>query len=136
MNLKVFNFPCKLHNDIVNISKNILHIDEPVSQCAVGNEGGFNVRANTKKAEKPKGNFLTRLKANKELLILSMPGAVWFLFFAYLPLSYPWFSASFALRISSLSVRKILYSLSPGIPMLTPSFRYAMPLSKVFFPDI
>ena len=44
------------------------------------------MKANTKKAGKPKGNFLSRLKANKELLILSMPGAVWFLFFAYLPL--------------------------------------------------
>lgn len=86
MNLKVFNFPCKFHNDIVNIPNNILHIDEPVSRRAAENEGGFKVRANTKKAEKPKGNFLTRLKANKELLILSMPGAIWFLFFAYLPL--------------------------------------------------
>ena len=44
------------------------------------------MKANTKKAPKPKGNFLKRLKANKELLILSMPGAIWFLFFAYLPL--------------------------------------------------
>ena len=44
------------------------------------------MKANTKKAGKPKGNFLSRLKANKELLILSMPGAIWFLFFAYLPL--------------------------------------------------
>ncbi len=42
------------------------------------------MKADIKKAGKPKGNFLSRLKANKELLILSMPGAVWFLFFAYL----------------------------------------------------
>lgn len=35
MNLKVFNFPCKFHNAIVNISKNILHFDEPVSQNPV-----------------------------------------------------------------------------------------------------
>ena len=38
------------------------------------------------KAQKPKGGFLKQLAANKELLILSMPGAIWFLFFAYLPL--------------------------------------------------
>lgn len=30
--------------------------------------------------------FFTRLKTNKELLILSAPGAVWFFLFAYLPL--------------------------------------------------
>lgn len=34
----------------------------------------------------PQGNFFNRLKANKELLILSTPGAIWFLLFAYLPL--------------------------------------------------
>lgn len=44
------------------------------------------MKANNKKTQKPKGNFLKRLRANKELLILSMPGAIWFLFFAYLPL--------------------------------------------------
>lgn len=33
-----------------------------------------------------KVTFFSRLKANKELLILSLPGAVWFLLFAYLPL--------------------------------------------------
>lgn len=36
--------------------------------------------------KKEKGKFLSRLKANKELLLLSLPGAVWFLLFAYLPL--------------------------------------------------
>lgn len=30
--------------------------------------------------------FVTRLKTNKELLLLSAPGAVWFFLFAYLPL--------------------------------------------------
>ncbi len=44
------------------------------------------MKSNTTKAEKSRGTFISRLKANKELLILSMPGAVWFLFFAYLPL--------------------------------------------------
>ena len=44
------------------------------------------MKANTKKAKEPKGNLLKRLRANKELLILSTPGAIWFLFFAYLPL--------------------------------------------------
>ena len=29
---------------------------------------------------------MTKLKMNKELLILSAPGAIWFLLFAYLPL--------------------------------------------------
>ena len=33
-----------------------------------------------------KTGALARLKANKELLLLSMPGAVWFFLFAYLPL--------------------------------------------------
>ena len=33
-----------------------------------------------------KESFLTKLKMNKELLILSAPGAIWFLLFAYLPL--------------------------------------------------
>lgn len=36
--------------------------------------------------KKDKVSFLTRLKMNKELLVLSMPGAIWFLLFAYLPL--------------------------------------------------
>lgn len=34
----------------------------------------------------PKTGFVSRVKMNKELLILSMPGAIWFLLFAYLPL--------------------------------------------------
>lgn len=38
------------------------------------------------KQKNDKGKFLSRLKANKELLILSTPGAIWFLMFAYLPL--------------------------------------------------
>lgn len=33
-----------------------------------------------------KPNFFSRVKMNKELLLLSMPGAVWFIIFAYLPL--------------------------------------------------
>lgn len=33
-----------------------------------------------------KGKFWSRLKANKELLILNLPGAIWFLLFAYLPM--------------------------------------------------
>lgn len=32
------------------------------------------------------GKFWSRLKANKELLMLSLPGAIWFLLFAYLPM--------------------------------------------------
>lgn len=40
----------------------------------------------SKKKKAPKGKLLTRLKTNKELLLLSGPGAVWFLLFAYLPL--------------------------------------------------
>lgn len=40
----------------------------------------------SKKKKAPKGKLLTRLKTNKELLMLSGPGAVWFLLFAYLPL--------------------------------------------------
>lgn len=32
------------------------------------------------------GKFWSRLKANKELLLLSLPGAIWFLLFAYLPM--------------------------------------------------
>ncbi|HJD40756.1 MAG TPA: sugar ABC transporter permease, partial [Candidatus Blautia stercoripullorum] len=40
-----------------------------------------------KREEKAKKvSFFTRLKTNKELLVLSMPGAIWFLLFAYLPL--------------------------------------------------
>lgn len=41
-----------------------------------------------KSTPKAKGEvgFFTRLKMNKELLVLSLPGAVWFLCFAYLPL--------------------------------------------------
>ena len=43
---------------------------------------------NEKKKGKPvkKESFMTKLKMNKELLILSAPGAIWFLLFAYLPL--------------------------------------------------
>lgn len=37
-------------------------------------------------AKKGGPGFLSRLKMNKELLVLSIPGAVWFLCFAYLPL--------------------------------------------------
>lgn len=35
---------------------------------------------------KSKNSRLTRLKANKELLLLTMPGTLWFLVFAYLPM--------------------------------------------------
>lgn len=38
------------------------------------------------KTKKQKGKFIKRLKMNKELLILSIPGGIWFLLFAYLPL--------------------------------------------------
>lgn len=34
----------------------------------------------------PKNSFLYRLKMNKELLMLTVPGTVWFLVFAYLPM--------------------------------------------------
>lgn len=33
-----------------------------------------------------KSKFLSKFKMNKELLLLSVPGAIWFLLFAYLPL--------------------------------------------------
>lgn len=33
-----------------------------------------------------RGSFISRLKMNKELLALSIPGGIWFLLFAYLPL--------------------------------------------------
>lgn len=36
--------------------------------------------------DKTKPAFMSRLKMNKELLILSAPGTLWFLLFAYLPL--------------------------------------------------
>lgn len=36
--------------------------------------------------KKQRDTFLGRLKANKELLLLSTPGAIWFFLFAYLPL--------------------------------------------------
>lgn len=36
--------------------------------------------------EKKKGSRLKRLKANKELLFLTIPGTIWFLVFAYLPM--------------------------------------------------
>lgn len=36
--------------------------------------------------KKPKVTFFTRLKANKELLFLSIPGFIWFVLFAYLPM--------------------------------------------------
>lgn len=36
--------------------------------------------------EKKKGSRLKRLKANKELLFLTIPGTIWFLIFAYLPM--------------------------------------------------
>lgn len=39
-----------------------------------------------KPEKKEKQKFLSKLKMNKELLLLSAPGAVWFLLFAYLPL--------------------------------------------------
>lgn len=39
-----------------------------------------------KQKNKEKDGMLPRLKRNKELLLLSMPGAIWFLLFAYLPL--------------------------------------------------
>lgn len=40
----------------------------------------------SKQKKVPKTGFMSRVKMNKELLILSMPGAIWFLLFAYLPL--------------------------------------------------
>lgn len=39
-----------------------------------------------KKEKIQRPSFMSRLKANKELLLLSMPGALWFILFAYLPL--------------------------------------------------
>lgn len=39
-----------------------------------------------RKKKIPKPSFFSRVKTNKELLVLSMPGAIWFLLFAYLPL--------------------------------------------------
>lgn len=36
--------------------------------------------------KKPKVTFFSRLKANKELLLLSIPGFIWFVLFAYLPM--------------------------------------------------
>lgn len=38
------------------------------------------------KGKNEKVSFFSRVKMNKELLILSTPGAIWFLLFAYLPL--------------------------------------------------
>jgi len=40
----------------------------------------------SRKTNTQKEKFLTRLRLNKELLILSIPGGIWFLLFAYLPL--------------------------------------------------
>ncbi|MDE6182499.1 MAG: ABC transporter permease subunit [Eubacteriales bacterium] len=40
--------------------------------------------ANSK--NKTKGNFFKRLWFNKELLLLTLPGAVWFIVFAYMPM--------------------------------------------------
>lgn len=39
-----------------------------------------------KQSKKKQPGFFTRVKTNKELLLLSTPGAVWFILFAYLPL--------------------------------------------------
>lgn len=44
------------------------------------------MKAEKNQKKKSQVGFFSRLKANKELLILSLPGATWFLFFAYLPL--------------------------------------------------
>lgn len=41
---------------------------------------------NPKQKKISQGSFWGRVKANKDLLVLSIPGAVWFLMFAYLPL--------------------------------------------------
>ena len=38
------------------------------------------------KKKKEKIGFFTRVKTNKELLLLSLPGTAWFFLFAYLPL--------------------------------------------------
>lgn len=38
------------------------------------------------KEKKKKGTALSRFKANKDLLVISLPGAIWFLLFAYLPM--------------------------------------------------
>ena len=62
------------------------------------------------KAEKTKKSevtFMSRLKANKELLILSTPGAVWFLCFAYLPL----FGILVAFKKFRLSGKGFFYNL-------------------------
>lgn len=45
----------------------------------------MSTKKSTPKA-KSKVGFFTRLKMNRELLVLSVPGAIWFLCFAYLPL--------------------------------------------------
>jgi putative aldouronate transport system permease protein len=47
-------------------------------------KGGWKLSSRNTNVQK--GKFLNRLKANKELLILSIPGGIWFLLFAYLPL--------------------------------------------------
>lgn len=47
-------------------------------------KGGQKLKQSKNKV--PKQGFWNRVKNNKELLILSMPGAVWFILFAYLPL--------------------------------------------------
>ncbi|WP_328597864.1 ABC transporter permease [Velocimicrobium porci] len=39
-----------------------------------------------KENNRKKGRTLSRLKANKELLLISLPGAIWFILFAYLPM--------------------------------------------------
>ena len=51
-------------------------------------KGGYKVKEKKKgrAQKKSKQSFLSKLKMNKELLILSAPGAIWFLLFAYLPL--------------------------------------------------
>lgn len=44
------------------------------------------VKTKKEKSKKKSMSFMQRLKANKELLILTIPGTIWFLVFAYLPM--------------------------------------------------
>lgn len=83
-------------------------------------EGGLKVKANTKKAAASSGNFVGRLKKNKEMLILSMPGAIWFLFFAYLPL----FGILVAFKKFRLSGDGFFYNLFTSETVWFDNFRF------------
>ena len=81
-----------------------------------------------KKSKEPKEPLLRRIKANKELLLLSLPGAVWFLLFAYLPL----FGILVAFKKFRLSGNGFFYNLFTSETVWFDNFKFLFSSGDAF----